>query len=335
MSAAAAPHADPTKVAYLVLSHQHPPQVMRLADRLLASDPTGHVVIVHDQAGGPLDPGGRAGDSRLHLHSGTEFRRWGGYALVGDVLDAMAWTMQELDVGWLTVISGQDYPLRPLSSFGRELTDSGCDAFISARRLSEQRPPASDSAALYAHARYHYRWYRLPRWVLGWADRGPVERVVRGAQRRLSAAQPFVFLWSLPRGAGDMIGIRRRRVPFDSAFPCWIGTQWLTLSRRAAAAMLAFLERRPDVVGFYRRSIIADESLLVTVVSNAPGLRVCSPNHHHVRMSGPGQSHPDVFRSSDMEELRACGRPFARKFDERVDREVMDRVDRDLLGLSR
>jgi hypothetical protein len=52
-------------------------------------------------------------------------------------------------------------------------------------------------------------------------------------------------------------------------------------------------------------------------------------------MSGPGLSHADVLRSSDMEELRTCGRPFARKFDERVDGEVLDRIDEDLLGLSR
>jgi hypothetical protein len=333
--AAEAPHADPTTVAYLVLSHQRPAQVMRLADRLLASDPTGHVVIVHDRSGGPLDAGRRAGDPRLHLRPGTKARSWGGYALVSDVLDAMRWTLGRLDVGWLAVISGQDYPLRPLASFGQELTDSGCDAFLSARRLAGGRPPGSDTAARYANARYHYRWYRLPRWLLGWADGRPIERIVRGAQRRLSAAQPLVFVWSLPRGAGDMIGIRRRRVPFTPEFPCWIGTQWLTLSRTGAAAALAFLDRRPDVVGLYRRSIIADESLLVTVVSNAPGLRVCAPNHHYVRMSGAGQSHAEVLRSHDLAELRACGRPFARKFDERIDAEILDRLDADLLGLER
>jgi hypothetical protein len=332
---AEAPHADLTKVAYLVLSHQQPAQVMRLADRLLACDPTGHVVLVHDPSGGPLDPEEHVRDPRLHVRPGTEARQWGGYPLVGDVLDAMGWTLRELDVGWLALLSGQDYPLRPLASFGQELADSGCDAFISARRLPGVRPPASDTPALYAHARYHYRWYRLPSWLLGWANGRAVERVVRGAQRRFSAAQPGVFLWSLPREAGDMIGIRRRRVPFTAEFPCWIGAQWLTLSRPAARAALDLLESRPDVVSLYRRSVIADESLLVTAVNNAAGLRVCTPNHHYARMSGAGQSHAEVLRAEDLPDLRSCGRPFARKFDERVDADILDRVDAELLGVQR
>jgi hypothetical protein len=335
LSEATALHTGADTVGYIVLSHQNPSQVMRLVDRLVRSDPTGHVIVEHDPMGGALDLGMYAGHDRVHLLTSSSVRRWGNYALVADLLRAVSWTLAELDVEWLAVLSGQDYPLRPLASFGRELAASEFDAFLSARPIPLRRPPASDSPALYAHARYYYRWFRLPRWLLGWAANRPVERWVRGAQRRFSGGQPLIFLWSLPRGAGDMIGLRRRKLLFSDAFECYMGSQWLTMSRAAALEVTRFVEHRPDVVALYRRSIISDESLLVTVLCNSPGLRVCHSNHHYMRMSGPGESHAAVLRLGDLEQLRQSGKPFARKFDARVDNDVLDSLDLEILARAR
>lgn len=317
------------KVAYLVLSHQYPRQVRRLIDRLLEDDPDGYVVVQHDPAGGTLDLSGCADPARAHLLTTFSVRRWGNYALVGDLLQAISWALTHLEIGWVTVLSGQDYPLRSLAGFGAELGDSGFDAFLSARIIPLQRPNASDSAALYAHARYYYRWYRLPAWLLGWSKGRSIDRLVAGALRRLSGGQPFIFVWPLPRGAGEMIGVRRPKLPFSDEFPCYMGSQWLTMSRRAASLTLDFLARCPDLEALYRRSIIPDESLLVTILCNTDGLRVRDSNHHFIRMVGAGQSHAAVLEMADLAELRTSGQRFARKFDERVDSDVLDELDRE------
>lgn len=317
----------PRPVAYLVLSHRDPAQVARLVDRLLGSDPTGHVIVAHDPAAGPLPAGGGPGRDRMHVMASASAREWGGFGLVADLLAAVAWTVNNTDAGWLAILSGQDYPVRPLAGYGAALAASGYDAFLSARPIPLKRPRSSDSAGLYAHARYYYRWWTLPRWVLGWTSGRRADRWVSGALRRLSAVQPFVFIWRLPRGAGDRIGLRRHRLPFGPAFPCYMGSQWLTMSRVAATEILAFTGRRPDVMDLYRRSIISDESLLVTILCNSPRLRVCPHNHHHIRMTGPGDSHAAVLTVADLDDLQASGRWFARKFDTAVDADVLDRLD--------
>lgn len=332
MPSAMAAQIDPRRVAYLVLSHQNPRQVLRLVDRLVCSDPTGHVVVEHDPSNGAVALGAYAVHPRVHLINSSSRRRWGNYALVEDLLEAISWTLNELDVGWLAVMSGQDYPLRPLASFGSELADSSFDVFLSARPIPLERPTSTDSPGLYAHARYYYRWFVLPRWMLGWLSGRRPERVVRGVLRRFSAHQPLIFLWSLPRGAGDMIGFRRRRLPFDAEFRCYMGSQWLTMSRAAATAVVEFTEARPDIVALYRRSIIADESLPVTALCNRPDLRICPVNHHYTRMSGPGESHAAILRVEDLDALRTSGKPFARKFDDRVDSAILDQLDVDVLG---
>jgi len=324
-----------SSVAYIVLSHRDPAQVARLADRLVRSDPAGQVVVAHDPAAGPLgiataaDAGGR-----IHVRPSSSPRHWGGFGLVSDLLEAIEWALDHLDVGWLAILSGQDYPLRPLAGYGEELEASGFDAFVSARRVPFERPPATDSPGLYLDARYYYRWWPLPRWLLGWANgrriNGPLSELIR----RFSARQRWVFVWRLPRGAGDMIGVRRRRLPFDEAWPCWVGSQWLTMSRTAAEEVRAVLAARPELVSLYRHSIIADESLPLTVLCNASLLRVCFTNHHQIRMTGPGLSHAAILTVDDLPGLRASGKWFARKFDPAVDTEVLDRLDEEILAAA-
>ena len=86
---------------------------------------------------------------------------------------------------------------------------------------------------------------------------------------------------------------------------------------------LCVLAARPDLVSLYRRSIIADESLPVTILCNTPSLRVCPDNHHWIRMTGAGLSHASVLTIEELPELRASGKWFARKFDPAVDGEVL------------
>jgi hypothetical protein len=321
----------PDRVAYLVLSHQNPRQIVRLVDRLVRSDPAGEVVVNHDAARGALDLGDYCQHPRVHLMRTSSRRRWGRYAVVKDQLDTLSWAVANLDVDWLTVLSGQDYPLRSLASFGSVLAESGYDAFLSAAPITSRRPAASDTGALYSYARYHYRWYGLPRWVLGWARGDRSTRLLGSAQRRLSSAQPFIFLWTMPAGGGDMIGFRHRRGPFDSDFQCYKGSQWLTLSRKAADAITSFTQRRPDVMRLYQRSLIADESLPVTILCNDTDIRAQRSNHHYIRMTGAGDSHAAVLGIGDLEQLLASGKWFARKFDDRLDSDVLDRIDTGVL----
>lgn len=330
-SSAFAPNDASARVAYIVLSHRDPAQVARLTDRLVRSDPNGQVVIAHDPAAGLLPLDGLASGGRVHVRLSSAVRRWGGFGLVSDLLESIEWTLEHLDVGWVAILSGQDYPLRPLAGYGEELAASGFDAFVTARRVPFARPPADDSPGLYLDARFYYRWWRLPRWLLGWTHGRRVDVRVSGLLRQFSARQRWVFVWRLPRGAGDMIGVRRRRLPFDEDWPCWVGSQWLTLSRRAAEEIRTVLAARPDLVSLYRRSIIADESLPVTILCNAPSLRVCRTNHHWIRMTGPGLSHASVLTTEDLPTLRASGKWFARKFDPAVDATVLDRLDDQIL----
>ncbi len=319
---------DERVVVYLILSHDNPAQIKRLV-RVLREAPHSYVIVQHDQKRTPLDPNDYASDPRVHVMAPSrEGRRWGRYSLVEAMLDAYRWALANLDFSWVVMVSGQDYPLAPPADFQAQLSGSSCDAFLTATPTPLSRPSSDDSVGIYMHARYCYKWYELPPWVMGWMWRSDrIARLARAAQRRISLAQPLIFLWSLPKGGGDMVGIRRARIPFSDAFRCYFGSQWLTLSRRAVEAIARFVDDRPDVVRLYRRSLIPDESLPVTILCNSPELTVEPDNHLYARMTGPGEAHAAVLGSADLEEAFASGKPFARKLDERVDPLALDLLD--------
>jgi hypothetical protein len=313
----------------VVLSHDNPGQVMRLVRVLESGDPSGHVVVQHDHAACPLDPGSYAGHPRVHfMPPSPRKRRWGRYFFAKAVLDALRWAVAELDFSWLVVLSGQDYPLHPLPSFWAGLAGSPYDAFVAARPVPSARPGKHDSGAMYMHARYYYRWYEIPPWVLGWAQRSPrVSELLRATQRRISFAQPLIFLWSLPRHSGDMVGFRRLRYPFNDRFQCYTGFVSMTLSRRATEEIDRFVAERPDMVRLYQRAILPCESFILTILCNSADLRVHMDHHHYFRMTGGGQAHAAVLRREDLNAALASGKPFARKFDDRVDPLVLELLD--------
>jgi hypothetical protein len=318
------------RVAYVILNHRGGPQLARLVATLLNSDPEGRIVVHHDGRHAELDLGANANEPRVHVLESTTRRDWAGWPITAASLEAIAVAEDEAD--WIVLLSGQDYPTRSLTEFGAELDASGYDAFVSARPVPESRPPATDTAGLYAWIRTYFTWRRLPDWVLGWLGDGRARSRVASVIRRASLAQPWIFIWSLPAGGGDLIGVRRRTTPFGPMLRCYMGATWLTLSRDAAAKVRRFVAERPDVVDLYRTSVLADESLVLTILLNDPSLRVSLENHHHLRMTGAGEARAAVLTVADLPAIERSGRPFTRKVDLTVDPELLDRLDRRIQG---
>ena len=68
-----------------------------------------------------------------------------------------------------------------------------------------------------------------------------------------------------------------------------------------------------------------------TALLNSP-LRdqVANETLHYIEW--PGGSHPRTFTTADFDRIAASGKLFARKFDVARDAEILDRIDRELLG---
>jgi hypothetical protein len=126
------------------------------------------------------------------------------------------------------------------------------------------------------------------------------------------------------------------RVPFlRRSFPAGLephgGSAWCALSDEAVRTLLAFGDGNPQAFRFFARVKVPDEIFIQTVLLNSPAReRVANESIHHIEW--PGGSHPATFVRKDFPRLAASGKPFARKFDTEVDAEILDLIDRELLG---
>jgi hypothetical protein len=145
-------------------------------------------------------------------------------------------------------------------------------------------------------------------------------------------AQKRLFLWSLPRGSGTRMGVPRAETPFSDAYPCWGAYQWFAVSRRGLDTLDRELRARPELVQLYKTSVIPDESMLQTVLLNAPDLVTVQPNLTFQRPTGEGDAHAADLTLDDLPTILASERAFARKMHPDRSWALMDALD-ERLGL--
>lgn len=320
----------PAKVVYFVASHVNPEQVIRLVRTLRSGNPDARVLIHHDQNVSRLDPAAVTGFGNVDFLERDPVG-WGTIRSIEMLLHAMRWSVEKYDFDYMTYLSGQDYPVKPMARIEREL-GAACgewDAFIDA-------DPARDCEWHFGPERYLYRYYDMPQLRGANRLRNWLQRKSNAVRRRaeLTGRTPR----SLPRFfvARDKygprkIGIRPFSGPFGpGGFTIHAGSAWWTMSRRAACHVLEFVERHPSVLRHYQRVLFApNESFFLTVLMNSPELRVQPhDNRRFIRWTNPQTAHPDVLTERDFDLLASSGCDFARKIDGTGNPALLDLLDR-------
>jgi hypothetical protein len=271
-------------VAYLILSYTRPELVERLVARL-----RGGIVAVHHD-----DRRSRLGDVDA-LRIPPQPIEWGHGSQLAAVLRCLRWVRERADFDWLVLLSGQDYPIRPVADIEASLAAAEVDAFIQTAAVPalRLRRGGVDEFAL----RYRYRWRPLP------------ERLVAVTAQ----ADPLLLTRRLPSGAYVGVPARPPLEPFH-------GSDWFTLSRRAVDAVLG---APPAVADHFLHTIVPTEAFVHTVLAHS-GLPLANDNRRYAAFA-PDAANPRVLGLADLDAVLASGGDFARKFD---DLAVIDEIDR-------
>ena len=311
-------------IVYLIHSHKNPDQVGRLALRLLTC-PGARVVIHHDEARSHLDLPPNA-DGRIDIIDHTRAIEWGTFSQAEAIIRSLAWIDGHLDYRWVVFISGQDYPLCSPRDIRGFLMASDYDAFIQEPRLVRYRFQSDSGSRDFWSARYFYAYTRLPRISQGLP--AAATKAAHNAMVHLRTWQPWIFHWKMAPNVATRLGVRRLRHPFRDGFRCYVGSDSFTWRCTAVRAVLAFTERRPDVIAYYRHAIHPSESLFNSILMNTLDLKIHFDNLRYDRFGNVETGHPDILRLSDLEDLLASGRQLARKFDAGIDDAILDSLDR-------
>lgn len=310
-----APSAARPPVAYLVMSYGLPDQLLRLLALLRRASPRAALAVHHDARSAPLDRAALAAvDARVVDPVAVQ---WGTFSQLEAVLRGIRLLLEGSDFAWLVLLSGQDYPIRPLAQIEDDLFAADHDGHLELRPIA---PPALwGEPPDEFQRRYYYRYGHLPAALR--------RRVPLAALRR---ARPLVELRTLP--SGPRIGRRVLRTPFTGGLRCHQGSDWFTLSRRCAERVddVARCDRR--LLRHYRATVIPTESFVHTVLHSDAALRLSGDTRRFTLWDGPHAPRPRVLCTSDLPAILASAMDFARKFDVTVDAEILDELDRRIHG---
>jgi hypothetical protein len=103
------------------------------------------------------------------------------------------------------------------------------------------------------------------------------------------------------------------------------GSSYWCMSRACADHVVRTVHRNPELVRFFRRTLIPDEMFFQTVLANSTHRdELIDAPIHYFEFSSGGRN-PAILRDKSLAAAMASGAWFARKFD---DPAVLDRVDR-------
>lgn len=310
---------DQMGFVYVVLAHSRHRQLLRLLQTIRASSPSA-AILLHYDAKATLPDRALLDAVNVRLIEPRISVQWGDASQVDVLLTCTAYAVSNFDFEWLTIISGQDYPVRPLSIVEAELRNSRFDAFVKAAPDAQYR------------SRYYLRYWPLPHFRYTHRLPGWMHSSLRWMRFQLNQRQPLLQIKGGTRGTPLRLGLFSPKHPFDQNFICHKGSDWFTLSHRAATYLLDFSLTNPAVLRHYRHTFVPSESYFQTVLWNAKDLKICDDHRRFILWDETKLSHPKTLMIKHFDAMISSGKDFGRKFDMDVDAEVLDRLDEIVIG---
>lgn len=325
------------RIVYLITSYINPEQIVRLTKTLSNGSPSSKIVIHHDYTKSHLNPATLANIPGVHLIKNYLPIQWGHFSQVKIILHSLEWIYNYLEFDWIVLISGQDYPIQPLSQIEAFLTATNYDGFINCVSLESGIPCGPVECPLKNFlgklcpdcvTRYDYQYYDFL-----YYDRLPAK--IKKSLRKLNQLSWVQSLIQI-RNIRDKteIGFKPLWTPFSTNLKCYKGSPWFTVNYRCVQHLNQFVQKQPNLIRYYQRTIIPDEGFFPTVLSNNSGLKLCNDNKRFISWSSSAAPSPQVLRVQDFERIVASNQHFARKFDINLDAAVLDLLDQYITARS-
>ncbi|RYE24653.1 MAG: hypothetical protein EOP42_22095 [Sphingobacteriaceae bacterium] len=290
--------------AYLIMAHKDPKQVFRLVSRLNDGSSEFFIHIDKKAAISQFQNLKQIGKT---VHFTERFdATWGGYGLIKPYLSALK-TVKESAKKFdrIMLLSGQDYPIKSNNYINEFFKNSPHSNFINYFPIPNlTKWPGSDRGGLYRVDKYYFgaKWYEL---------------FCSKALNLLASYFPVL----------------RRKLP--GGMKPYTGQTWWNLDQYAMNYILDYVDQHPEYIKFHKHTFVADELFIQMIIGNSKDEKLLkSIKNSEKRFTiwpKPDSAHPKLLRKDDMEAIMASEDLFARKFDENVDAEILDLIDREIL----
>lgn len=323
------------RVCYFIQAHSHPEQVHRLVKTIKRGSPNAIVIIGYDFTHSSIAMGPIQNLSDVYLLAGDFPIRRGEFSMLQPYLNAINWLVEhEIEFDWLAYLSGQDYPIKPLEEIESYLAQTQYDGFLQYYNvLSEQSHWSIEEGK----DRYFYQYFlTLPIPKIQF-KRKLFFKVVHLIQRTQTILTKFKLKFITPINllltCADTlkIGTLAYQLPFNETFVCYGGNHRHFLSQKCVFYLQKYIAQNPNLVKFYKKTEIPDESFVQTILVNSGQFNFY--NHHQIYdnyQTGDLYGHPQNLSLEDYPQLIQSSCFFARKFD--PNSPLLDQIDAHFLA---
>jgi hypothetical protein len=306
--------AHPVKIAYIILAHRYPQQLIRLVNTLYT--PSSMFLIHIDKK--TDNPQYREMTSGLeHLPNLIFLKRnnchWGNFGHVRATLTGLTRLVEDqMDFDYCLLLTGQDYPIKSNSYIETFLSNAHERDFVEYCTWPQEWWP--DTVDL----------IRIRRWHFGgiYYDGDPI-RVHFRSNKLWKKAIIGTLYWS----ANLMLS--ERRIP--GHLEVFGGSSYWCLSNKSAKLVHSFVNDNPKFLNLYKYAFTPDETMFQTILLNSSlSHNIINDNLRLIDWSGEIER-PRIWRKHDIDTIRKSNAIIARKFDATVDSEILDLIDKELL----
>lgn len=295
------------RIAYLISAYTDPAQLMRTIGALDSRD---SYFFIHLDKKSLLEIPGR---ERVTVLEKRYYVQWGGW---NQVLyqKALLEACQQAPVPFdrIVLISGQDFPLVPPERIEEEFRLHPHRQYLKGLNISAAGNPRRIREKVTVY--HFFRDLEVPRWL---------KQALCGGMRGLMRLLPV------------------RKKPYlrvdGNAWNVYQASSYMALTAGCARFVLAQMNENKALMRYFRYSYVPEELVIPTILFNSPFRKECMEEAGTYRgleaLSALTFFHYrdeiHVFDLDDYDELKTCGRLFARKMKTGVSDALMDRLEKE------
>ena len=301
------------KIAYLVLAHRNIDQLYKLLDILIAHTDN-HVFVHLDSKFNPQIDDKYLNINRITFLGNRINISWGGFSVIAATQLLLKEAYSQSDFDYYILLSGQCLPIKSQNEIRGYLKINNGFSFLEATNKINR----DDESYLYKF--YYPVFFDALNFI-------KFDRIKIGRKR------PYVkkLLISWVRKLYKLLRLRRKvPVGIEPHF----GSQWWVLHREHVKYIFEFINKRPEIVNYFKYTWAPDELFYQSVLMSSP-IKDSIINRFLWYIDWSANGPPKTLTMDDWEKLEKSDKLFARKFDITVDREIIEKVRKRLCDLAK
>ena len=299
------------RIAYIILAHNSPEQLVRLIFKLNTDDVS---FFIH------ID---KKTDKTIYSQIFNQLNKlpnvffvkrynsyWGSFNLVKATLEAINLIGKTgLEFDYVIFLSGQDYLIKTNAYIKRFLQEKQGKEFIEYFPLPDNQWKEGGLIRIeYWHIYWNDQYFCIPEKQ---EFKSPI----------VSLLYSFLIL---PL-------VKKRKLP--EGFAIYGGSQFWCLTGECIKWINIFVKQNPKFVKRFNYTYCTDEIFFQTLILNSPFKdKVVNDNLKYIDWGGDINAyHPIILEKKDFEKIRQSEKLFARKFDQSKDSDILDMIDKMIL----